>query len=649
MSQTQTLEIAEIPVDKIRPSPYQPRLDFDLEELRGSIIKYGIRDPLKIRQVEHHWELIDGERRWRIAKQEGIKTVPCLILKYADEEADALSWRFNTERKEYTLEERAKHFKNHQNEGLSGSAIGRIHGYSKQQVNRLLAIFRLPEKYQNYMWTGEFAFQKFEYLYGKGLINDKIVSYETEVIKIIDEAIERRLTQREFENIIDDYFTDLEKRQVEEAKKVATQLEVSKQREDKAREALGKPEVKEPETPEELERASEALKKEAEKRKTPEQRAEEKRQKLIVQARKSLNATKKKIDGASKIIDVIGFGERLIELENSLEQNPAEMREQLITLGKEVDESKKRRQREIEEEKRKKKEEEEKQRLEEEMKRKLEEEKKRLEEETRKRLETERKRIEQETMEKAKEELLRDPSIILQAKAMEARSRRLKEREAERAKGLEIGEKAKDALDSKLVLMKASIEEMVTTVKESSVDVIITDPPYSKEYLECFSFLAHFAFKALKPGKPLLVMVGQSYLPEVFRLLGEQMSYHWTLAYLTPGGQSPQIWPRKINTFWKPVIWLTKGKYEDKDWHGDVFKSDVNDNDKRFHHWGQSESGISRLVEAFSKPDDVVCDPFLGGGTTAVVAIRLGRKFIGSDIDENALETCRRRVVQSYE
>ena len=57
MSQTQVLEIVEIPTDKIKPSPYQPRLDFDLEELRGSIIRYGIRDPLKVRKVGDSWEI----------------------------------------------------------------------------------------------------------------------------------------------------------------------------------------------------------------------------------------------------------------------------------------------------------------------------------------------------------------------------------------------------------------------------------------------------------------------------------------------------------------------------------------------------------------------------------------------------------------
>ncbi|MHC3128748.1 MAG: ParB/RepB/Spo0J family partition protein [Candidatus Bathyarchaeota archaeon] len=352
MNQTQTLEILEIPVDKIKPSPYQPRIKFNLEDLRGSIIKYGIRDPIKVRKVGDYYELIDGERRIRIATQEGMKSVPCLMMDYTDEEADALSWRFNTERQEYSLEERAKHFKIHQNEGLSGSAIGRIHGYGKLQVNRLLAIFRLPEKYQNYMWTGEFAVQKYEYLYGKGLINES-VSVETEVIKIIDEtAIERRLTQREFENVVDGYLSDSENRQIEEAKKAVTKLKAAKQRETKAKEALGEPEVKSPETPEEFEEAAEALRREAERRKTEEQKAEEKRQKLITQARKSLNATSKKIDSANKIMGVSDFHERFIELEKSLEQNPAEVREQLIALGKEVTEAKKQRKKEIKEEKR---------------------------------------------------------------------------------------------------------------------------------------------------------------------------------------------------------------------------------------------------------------------------------------------------------
>jgi ParB family chromosome partitioning protein len=323
MSQPQVLEIVEIPVDKIRPSPYQPRLEFGLEELRGSIIQYGIRDPLKVRRVGDYWELIDGERRWRIAQQEGMKTIPCLILDYSDEEADALSWRFNIERKDYSLEERAKHFKKHQNEGLSGAAIGRIHGYSHVQVTRLLAVFRLPEKYQNYLWTGEFAYQKFEYIYDKGLLNGKGGKYLQDVTNLIDESAERRLTQREFENVIDDYLSDLEKRQVEEAKKAAVQLETSKRREEKARDALGEPEVKEPVTSEEFEEAARALRERAKELKTPEQILEEKREK----ARNALLTGKGniifKIEKAKELgIDTKWMEEEKEKIENKIPFSP---------------------------------------------------------------------------------------------------------------------------------------------------------------------------------------------------------------------------------------------------------------------------------------------------------------------------------------
>ena len=188
------------------------------------------------------------------------------------------------------------------------------------------------------------------------------------------------------------------------------------------------------------------------------------------------------------------------------------------------------------------------------------------------------------------------------------------------------------SLDS-VRLICGDFAEVARDLADNSFDAIITDPPYPKEYLHLYRLLAEEAAKLLKPGGSLLAMAGQSYLPDVFNLMTPHLTYQWTLAYLTPGGQSPQIWPRKVNAFWKPVLWFIKGDYVGN-WHGDVFKSDVNDNDKRFHEWGQSESGIARLVESFTSPGDLVLDPFVGGGTTAVVCHNLGREFVGIDIDK---------------
>ncbi len=182
-------------------------------------------------------------------------------------------------------------------------------------------------------------------------------------------------------------------------------------------------------------------------------------------------------------------------------------------------------------------------------------------------------------------------------------------------------------------------------IPEHSVDVIITDPPYPREFLHTYRDLAVLANRVLKPGGSLLAMAGQSYLPEIMQLMEVEgdLTYHWTVSYLTPGGQSPQIWQRKVNTFWKPVLWYVKGKYE-RHWVGDVSKSNVNDNDKRYHFWGQSESGMRDLVERFSRPGEVVLDPFLGGGTTGIVCRVLHRRFIGVEIDKQVFAQAKERL-----
>ncbi len=180
-------------------------------------------------------------------------------------------------------------------------------------------------------------------------------------------------------------------------------------------------------------------------------------------------------------------------------------------------------------------------------------------------------------------------------------------------------------------------------ISDDSIDCIITDPPYPKEFISEYSKLSQFASRVLKPGGSCLAMAGQSHLPDVIKSLESHLAYHWTLAYLTPGGQSPQIWPRKVNTFWKPVLWFVKGEYAGE-WVGDVAKSNVNDNDKRFHDWGQSESGMADLVERFTKPGDLILDPFVGGGTTAIAALSRNRRFIGIDRDEEQVKITLGRI-----
>lgn len=195
-------------------------------------------------------------------------------------------------------------------------------------------------------------------------------------------------------------------------------------------------------------------------------------------------------------------------------------------------------------------------------------------------------------------------------------------------------------------LFNCPISELTAHVEAGSVDCIITDPPY--DAINAFADLAAFATYALKEGGSLFAMTGQFHLPAILHLMtGERLFYWWTLAYLTPGGQSPQIFPRRVNTFWKPVLWFVKGELSGDRWYGDVVKSAVNDNDKRYHDWGQSVSGFTELIEKYTEPGERLCDPFMGGGVTGVAAMNLGRLFIGADKDETAFGIAQARIAEA--
>lgn len=217
----------------------------------------------------------------------------------------------------------------------------------------------------------------------------------------------------------------------------------------------------------------------------------------------------------------------------------------------------------------------------------------------------------------------------------------------------------RDNVEDLMAEFEASIKEQAGTtfvvhacdfrhasVADESVDIIITDPPYPQEFVPLYEDLAAFAARVLKPGGSCIVMIGQSYLPEIVAGMAKHLKYHWTCGYITPGGQAVQLWERKVNTFWKPLLWFTKGDYQG-DWVGDVCKSDANDNDKTHHHWGQSESGMFDIVERFSEKGSVVLDPFLGGGTTGVVCVATGRTFVGIELDAKVAKAAEKRIKEA--
>ncbi len=85
--------LMEIPADYIRPNPSQPRKSFHddgIEELSESIRQVGLIQPLVVRRMDGHYELVAGERRLRACKLLGMSEIPCLVQQDVFEEDSAM-------------------------------------------------------------------------------------------------------------------------------------------------------------------------------------------------------------------------------------------------------------------------------------------------------------------------------------------------------------------------------------------------------------------------------------------------------------------------------------------------------------------------------------------------------------------------------
>ena len=142
----------EVPVESIRPNPYQPRKTFDkekLKELSESIKKHGIIQPLIVRKKGLHYELVAGERRLRAAKLAKLQTVPVLVREYDEKQMRELSLVENIQRHDLNPLEEAKAIQElmKQCSYTQAQAAERL-GRSRAAVANLLRMLNLPEELQ---------------------------------------------------------------------------------------------------------------------------------------------------------------------------------------------------------------------------------------------------------------------------------------------------------------------------------------------------------------------------------------------------------------------------------------------------------------------------------------------------------------------
>ena len=145
-------EPGELEVDSIVPGPMQPRTEFDdesLGHLAESIKSHGIVQPVLVRRVGDHYELVAGERRWRAAKLAGLRTIPAVIKEIADEDLLEVALIENVQREDLNpIEEAQAYSKLIETVGLTQEALAERVGRDRSYITNYLRLLKLPEDIQ---------------------------------------------------------------------------------------------------------------------------------------------------------------------------------------------------------------------------------------------------------------------------------------------------------------------------------------------------------------------------------------------------------------------------------------------------------------------------------------------------------------------
>ena len=241
-------------------------------------------------------------------------------------------------------------------------------------------------------------------------------------------------------------------------------------------------------------------------------------------------------------------------------------------------------------------------------------------------------------------------------------------------------------------LNKIYHEDCLTTLKkmkDDSVDLVITSPPYnmnlrirkgeycsrqivkeiSTKYTEFddnlpideYNKLHTEVLRELIRVSELIfynIQIVTGSKRSIFKMIGEFSDYLKDVIVWDKGNAQPSIQEQVLNRRTELILVFDKDYPISRQYRkrGTFKRGTLNDiwEIKRERSAGGENHGavfpqelVARILDNFSEKGDVIYDPFMGTGTTAVVAKRLNRKFLGSEISEKYIEIAKERLKHS--
>lgn len=152
-------QVVLIDINDIKPNENQPRKNFDPEkilELALSIREHGVIQPLLLRRNKTGYEIVAGERRWRAAREAGLKKVPCILKELSDQENMLVAIIENMQREDLNPVEEAEGINQMiKTYELTQEEVSRSLGKSRPYITNALRILTLPKEALDSLSSGK--------------------------------------------------------------------------------------------------------------------------------------------------------------------------------------------------------------------------------------------------------------------------------------------------------------------------------------------------------------------------------------------------------------------------------------------------------------------------------------------------------------
>ncbi len=154
--------VLEMDIESLTPNLFQPRKNFNkekMEELKGSIKKHGIIQPIVVRKMAKGYEIVAGERRLKAAKEIGLKKIPAIIRSFNNEKSLEIALVENIQREDLNPVEQANAFKRLIDEfNLTQQELAEVTGKSRALVTNTIRLLKLNPEIQKNISEGKISF-----------------------------------------------------------------------------------------------------------------------------------------------------------------------------------------------------------------------------------------------------------------------------------------------------------------------------------------------------------------------------------------------------------------------------------------------------------------------------------------------------------